>query len=507
MKASPKDFKPVSMRGVWAKTALLFVLSFLTLSTAIFYFEKTNTEHLKKEAVYYSAEQGLHIQRQLNQAFAAVHAVAGVIQMNPDSFNDSVDFEGFAQGLLPIHKSVASLQLAPDGIVRCIVPLKGNEKAIGHNLLTDPKRMVDAKRAIATRRLTLSGPYHTIQGGWSIIGRLPIFVTETWRPGDREYFWGFAIALADFQTILDATNLGNAAHSKYDYELSKPGESGKTPEIFSRSSDEKLEETIDFTFEVPNNEWTLSVKPKTGWVNAGERGRNLLGALLFSGLLAFLGYRDFKKPLVLQNMVAQRTKALEESNEALKSSQDQLYHLANHDVLTNLPNRALFEKRLRSALIKAEEKGHHVVLLYMDLDFFKPINDTWGHSVGDEVLRQVAQRMQVCVRKTDTVSRLGGDEFGVIIPELADGEPGSRLADNINRALQEPIAIRDLVLHVSGSIGCAVYPEDGRDVKTLSDAADQAMYRVKTARKKAGAEEGACQVPRHGSAAVEGATL
>ncbi len=158
---------------------------------------------------------------------------------------------------------------------------------------------------------------------------------------------------------------------------------------------------------------------------------------------------------------------------------EQLSHQAQHDALTGLPNRVLFQDRLGQALAQAERKQQQVAVLYMDLDRFKHINDTLGHSSGDALLRQAAGRLEACVRKSDTLARLGGDEFVVVVSELKEAQDAMRVATKLIEALRVPFYVDGHELFVSISLGISIYPDDGLTGETLMANADAAMYRAK----------------------------
>jgi diguanylate cyclase (GGDEF)-like protein/PAS domain S-box-containing protein len=158
---------------------------------------------------------------------------------------------------------------------------------------------------------------------------------------------------------------------------------------------------------------------------------------------------------------------------------DKLAYQAQHDTLTGLPNRALFGDRLQRALAQARRQGWLAAVLFVDLDRFKQINDTLGHSVGDALLQQVAHRLEGCIRRTDTLARMGGDEFTVLLTELHDQQYVLTVAQKLLDALQMPFQIDTFELFVTASIGIGVYPRDGRDAATLQRNADSAMYCAK----------------------------
>jgi diguanylate cyclase (GGDEF)-like protein/PAS domain S-box-containing protein len=163
-----------------------------------------------------------------------------------------------------------------------------------------------------------------------------------------------------------------------------------------------------------------------------------------------------------------------------KVIQQRIQHLAYHDNLTGLPNRSLLQDRLAHSIARAERAGKKVGVLFIDLDNFKNINDTLGHDVGDELLRQVARRLSECVRLEDTIARQGGDEFIVLLDGLDDSRGASLVAQKILNSLRMAFVLGGSDQHVSGSVGIALFPEDGRDAQTLMKNADTAMFHGKT---------------------------
>jgi diguanylate cyclase (GGDEF)-like protein/PAS domain S-box-containing protein len=162
-----------------------------------------------------------------------------------------------------------------------------------------------------------------------------------------------------------------------------------------------------------------------------------------------------------------------------KQAEEQLTQLAQFDTLTGLPNRALFKDRLGQAISRAHREEWCTALLFLDLDRFKEINDTFGHAAGDEVLRELAQRLRACLREGDTVARLGGDEFTVILEDAGSLEQVQKVAGKILEVFAQPVRVREQDFFVSASVGVAVYPEGGRDVESLLKHADTAMYFAK----------------------------
>ena len=187
----------------------------------------------------------------------------------------------------------------------------------------------------------------------------------------------------------------------------------------------------------------------------------------------------------LERQVRDRTRELRETVDNLhreisdrRADQERIYWLAHYDALTGLPNRALLAERARSAICLAQEGGTPLAVIFLDLDHFKQVNDSLGHRVGDALLMEVAQRLRATVRDNDTVSRLGGDEFILLLPG-ANAHGAARVAGKLQEALRQPYQIDHHELTMAPSMGIALFPQDGADFDTLTQSADVAMYRAK----------------------------
>jgi len=200
------------------------------------------------------------------------------------------------------------------------------------------------------------------------------------------------------------------------------------------------------------------------------------GARWFQGRLAPIVGLDGRTVCLLVRDITDQKLA----EAARDDAERRLHHLAMHDVLTDLPNRAFFYERLNHALKKSRRRHEELVLLVLDVDRFKDINDTFGHATGDEVLRQVAQRLARVTRDGDSIARLGGDEFSILLPGASEAE-GTKVAVRVSEYLEEPIVIGADAIKVDISTGLAVFPLEGTDPETLFRRADAAMYVAKRA--------------------------
>lgn len=188
----------------------------------------------------------------------------------------------------------------------------------------------------------------------------------------------------------------------------------------------------------------------------------------------------------LERLVAERTAELQSANAQLeaeiserKLAEGRARHLADHDALTGLPNRRILEDRLTQALALSYRNRKQTAAMFVDLDRFKTINDSLGHAVGDQLLKAVAERLVKQLRVGDTVCRIGGDEFVIVLPEITRGGDAAQVAQKIIDTLSDPIALEEREITVTPSIGISVFPEDGSDAETLIRNADAAMYHAK----------------------------
>ncbi|MBQ4854035.1 diguanylate cyclase [Rhodanobacter sp. B2A1Ga4] len=232
--------------------------------------------------------------------------------------------------------------------------------------------------------------------------------------------------------------------------------------------------TPDTRVELPARVGPISGRDSLEWLGVPLNGQSgVIGALVVQSYSGETRYGEQDKAL-LQFVSTQIAAAIER-----KQTHTRLQHLARHDQLTDLPNRELFHDRLHSALAMARREQRRLAVLYLDLDKFKPVNDRHGHDIGDLLLREVAARINHCVRESDTVGRIGGDEFVVLLNDIGLPEHAVVVATKIRAALGRPFELAGCRLQVSASIGIALYPDHGEDDKQLLRHADDAMYNAK----------------------------
>lgn len=404
------------------------------------------------------ATQASELSRRLSFLLSSTYFLAQEVARSQGEFER---FDAFADTLLHRMDGISNLQLAPGGVIDRIYPLIGNERAIGHDILKDDKRRAEAIEAVMDRRLTLAGPFELLQGGTAVIGRNPVYLSQT---DGSEQFWGFTSALILLEDLIGGSGLGTLTSSSYIYELSRI--SPETAEKFVFSSNGSAVgigmHSIEIT--VPNGSWTLRLGSRDD-ASHGVLHLGRFAAFLIALVLAGLTRRIADEPETLRQKVTTQT-------------QD-LHKLAYFDALTGLPNRHQFTEVLRTRLKQIGPCETGLALLLMDLDHFKEVNDTLGHDVGDVLLRQASDRMSKRVPDGALLARLGGDEFTVVVSGSDCKTVAEKIARDIIESIGQPFDLMGNGVHVSASIGIASTVSSNTLHTDLLKCADQAMYEVK----------------------------
>ena len=182
----------------------------------------------------------------------------------------------------------------------------------------------------------------------------------------------------------------------------------------------------------------------------------------------------------LRNLNEELETRVDDRTHELQNANDKLKYLASHDTVTNLPNRALLIEHLNHILASASRLNHKVALFFLDIDGFKQVNDTYGHGIGDLLLKEIGKKLIAALRQSDLVARVGGDEFITVLDDVSHNKSLESIAHKLIDALGEPFTINNHICHIGVSIGISIYPQDGSDIETLIGCADQAMYKIKS---------------------------
>lgn len=404
--------------------------------------------------------QAKNLEKELHTALiASTQILAFEVIQNQGNMDN---FTSYAKEILSISKLISNLQLAPEGVIRRIYPLEGNEQAIGHDLLKDDRRKKEAIAALQSSKLTLAGPFRLKQGGVGLVARRPVFLD----PNDQETFWGFASALILLDKLINSSDLIKLKKDNLDFQLSRLHPDTGQMDVFYGVEIPSHWISAATTIEVPNNQWTLTVGlPVTdNWLSSVLI--NSLVVVVISSSLSLFFYYYATLPNKLQKAVDEKTV--------------QLVKLANTDMLTGLHNRRRFTEILNDVILHSEQRKEHYALLFLDLDNFKLINDQYGHSMGDQVLVDVSQHLIDVFDTALTITRISGDEFAVILPYQHRHEV-EQLADKAIQTIADPNSSINNHRPLSASMGIVLVPQDGNSVAQVMQHVDFAMYQAKQA--------------------------
>ncbi|BAN36653.1 hypothetical protein SCD_n02854 [Sulfuricella denitrificans skB26] len=313
-------------------------------------------------------------------------------------------------------------------------------------------------------------PFRLVEGDWAYVmfrPVVPLHASDA-KSGDEKHL--FASLVIKTKSILPPLKADTPGLLVRLYHADFPANNPEGELInFERQGRSNLETFLfprlhyERKLEAQSQPFILLAEQQLGWPALDFRQ---LTAILVITLL-LLGY-------LLRFMLAHRRSELERCQ-----TESRFAYLATHDALTGLANRNLFMDRLKHAMARAHRSDTRLALLYLDLDKFKQINDTYGHGVGDQLLKMVAERIGDSVREDDTVARLSGDEFVVILETITTHQGASTAAEVISDRLAQPFHINGETLNIDVSVGTAIYPDDSEDIEKLIKIADEAMYAVK----------------------------
>lgn len=400
----------------------------------------------KATTLAFASELRARADRELNSVLYLASGFVGYLvvrheQINPEEIND-IMAAVYASG-----RHIRNFSIAVGYRVAYVYPLTGNQAVLGRDYRDIADQWPAVKLAVESRKLVLTGPVTLLQGGTGLIYRTPIYI--------KDHYWGLLATVIDIQSFQQAAFSGLDSE-RFEFAVRSVDPTGLgggilwgRPELFADRSALILEA------QVPSGKWLYAVRDKTppSWP--------LLWVIRASGwmlsLLAGLG---------VGLLLRQRS---------------ELARHAGFDSLTDLPNRRLFDDRLEQAFRRhSRAPSGQIAVLFMDLDGFKPINDRYGHRVGDSVLRAVAARIREELRVGDTVARWAGDEFAMIV-EDADEALLDHLLGRLRQRIAKPLPVGANELMVRASIGVAFYPGEAGNAAELLELADQRMYADKGA--------------------------
>ncbi|WP_286236914.1 putative bifunctional diguanylate cyclase/phosphodiesterase [Neptuniibacter halophilus] len=450
-------FKFLTVRP-FAFSAMVF--GFILVISALFISHELerNKQEVKYQAFVNLLTLGARLEGEINAHLVVLRGLRAEIAINTDI--TQYEFEQLVTEYLRTQLSIRHIALAPNLIISSIHPLQGNEAALGLDYRSVPEQFSSVMKSVELNEILLSGPVNLVQGGTGLIARVPVFLGHS-----QDNLWGIIAAVIDDVDLLQRAGVDSHL---WGLDIAIRGKDGQGAEgdVFYGSPEVFNDEAVSVDVILPAGRWQLAANARNGWRATPRQ----LFFFWFVGFLVSLA-TSMATYLIASNY-REKVLAIETAN-----------YRANYDVLTGLSNRYHFGQRLKALIMEHQRNQHHFALFFIDLDYFKEVNDNWGHSVGDELLRLFSARMSKIVRSDDLLARLAGDEFVIVLRDLESATQAELLAEKLQLELGEPYLIEGQYLSVTHSLGIAMYPDDGADMESLLQNADRAMYEAKRAGK------------------------
>jgi len=377
-------------------------------------------------------------------------------------------FDTFAGVFVEKIPGIRNVSIYPNGIAEYVYPLAGNENVVGMDLFRhpDPSVRENAEETRSTDEMTILGPVALMQGGIGLLSRQSVYVDDR--------FWGFVSVVLDISPLLQEADLFNGDKG-IDFTVRANGRILMgDPELFENPGLLQL-------VELPDGQWEIAAVPNRSRLNLVATKIHVIQAACAVSLLliVYFLYVQLTQKARLRLLVEERTRKLEITNRQLETAFHELSAAAYRDAVTGMRSRAYFNEHLTDRIAECRLTGEKLALLYLDLDHFKMVNDSLGHIYGDLLLKEVARRLSDTLRNGEVISRIGGDEFTIIVPSVKDGAQVKQIARQIRELFQQPYLLKGSEYFVTTSIGIALYPEHAQDDATLIRNADLSMYRAK----------------------------
>ena len=399
-------------------------------------------------AVLNAQNRAAYLEKDIEEIYGVASALE-IILADGDNWQ-VLSFDSTAKRLMKYHPYIASLQLAPQGKVTKVYPFDGN-KAVFLDLLQDEKRGPISRYAKDTGETIIQGPFDLVQGGKGIALRHPVYKTDE---SGQKVFWGFTIAVIKVPDVFRAT-IENFNNFGYAYTLDFFCPICQDWQPMLASGQEMVDPEI-VEFQVLDTRLKLAIMPARGWSNYRE--------ILPHGVFGFFLVLLFTAMSYMLLRLAEAKRMFSQ--------------MSLMDGLTGLRNKRSFDLSLEHLV----QEGSSFGLCYIDINYFKTVNDRFGHNVGDALLKTVAKRIQE--NTSYPAYRIGGDEFVILGDEEVEEARYKQFKKNIDQAFAQRVRCLDKKLHITVSLGFARYPDDGQEVQQVIALADQRMYADKEIKHK-----------------------
>lgn len=437
-----------AIRNKFKIVAGIFVLAMVIYSLVMQNIWQDIQSEKHKLAVLNAQNRAVSMEKDIEEIYGVTSALELVLA-DGDNWQIS-DFDKTAKRLIEYHPYIDCLQLAPQGKVTNTYPFDGNE-AVFLDLLQDEKRGPISRYAKDTGNTVIQGPFDLVQGGKGIALRHPVYKTDE---SGQKVFWGFTIAIIKVPEVFrDAVETFNSFGYAYTLNFFCPTK--QEWQLILDSGQEMVDAEV-VEFQVLDNRYKLAIMPADGW----GKYREILPYGVFGFFLVLLF-------TAMSYMVLR-----------LAEAKRMFSQMSLMDGLTGLGNKRSFDLSLEHLV----QEGSSFGLCYIDINYFKTVNDRFGHNVGDALLKTVAKRIQE--NTSYSAFRIGGDEFVILVDEEVEEARYKQFKENIDQAFAQRVRCLDKKLHITVSLGFARYPEDGQDVQQVIALADQRMYADKEIKHK-----------------------
>ncbi|MCR4717560.1 MAG: sensor domain-containing diguanylate cyclase [Lachnospiraceae bacterium] len=430
-------------------TLLSIVLSFIIVSAVSGYIISLETEIQKERYRYIAKNESDFIVSTITNVTERANTLRTLVidhDGKTDFFNNVAD-DIYNNVKLETGVSLKNVAIAPNGVVSKVYPLEGNEDLIGFDFMDlSQAGNYEAKLAYEKGETVLTNPFELVQGGVGMAGRSPVLIEDK----DGEKLWGLVTVTMDYDDIIKVVHLDNLTSMGIDYKLSCFDNLGA--ERVLEEKGDSIDTPVKTSFKIRNLTWELSLAPTKGWIPSWMILAYILGIITIPTLVG-----------ILANFICVKLLDLKEE--------------ATFDNLTGFLNKKRGTERI--AKLCQRRTG---ALIVMDVDNFKLVNDLHGHNMGDRVLKAFAEVVEDNTRETDTVSRIGGDEFLAFYDDLTEESAVASLTLRLNRQMKEKLVAllgEEFDIPIGISLGVVMVPEFGREFKELFEYADKSLNLVK----------------------------